>query len=154
MSGPRGGFRIESTFQIDRSPAEVFAFLADPANIRLVDSALVDFSPTGQLSAGRQGTMAHRRGWLVARTRWTVTEHDAPRSLVVEIQGSGYGMTEAAILKPAGGGTSATFVDTVWPTSLPGRLLVAFSGGIMRRDLRARAERLRAVLQEPVDIPR
>lgn len=149
MSGPRGGFRIESAFQIDRSPAEVFAFLADSANIRLVDPALVDFSPTGQLSAGLQGTMAHRRGWMVARTSWTVTEYDEPRSLVVEIQGSGYAMTEAAILEPSDGGTRATFVDTVWPTSLAGRLLVALSGGIMRRDLRGRAERLRVVLEQP-----
>jgi carbon monoxide dehydrogenase subunit G len=152
MSGPRGGFRIESAFQIDRSPAEVFAFLADTANFRVVDPALVDYSPTGQLRAGLQGTMAHRRGWLVARTRWTVTEHDAPRSLVVEIRGSGYGMTETATLEPTEGGTRATFVERVWPTSLAGRLLVALSGGIMRRDLRARAERLKAVLEQPDDI--
>ena len=149
MSEPRGGFRIESTFRFDRSPAEVFAILADPANLRVVDPALVDFSPSGQLSAGLQGTMAHRRGPMIARTSWTVTEHDAPRSLVVEIQGSGYGMTEAAILEPSDGGTRATFVDRVWPTSLAGRLMVALSGGIMRRDLRARAERLRTALEQP-----
>jgi carbon monoxide dehydrogenase subunit G len=153
MSGPREGFRIESTFQIDRPPAEVFAFLADSANIRAVDPALVDFSPTGQLSSSSHGTMAHRRGWMVARTTWTVTERDDPRSLVVEIHGAGYGMTEAAILEPADGGTRATFVDTVWPTSLAGRLLVALSSGIMRRDLRDRAERLRAALEQPGDVP-
>jgi carbon monoxide dehydrogenase subunit G len=148
MREPLGGFRIESTLELDRPPREVFDFLADPANLHLVDPALVDFSPTGQLSAGLQGTMAHRRGWMVARTTWTVTEHDAPRSLVVEIKGMGYGMTEAATLEPAKGGTRATFVDRVWPTSLAGRLLVALSGGIMKRDLRARGERLRALLEQ------
>lgn len=151
MSGPRGGFQIESTFEIDRSPAEVFAFLSDTANASVVDPALVDFSPAGQLSAGLQGTLAHQRGWMVARTSWTVTEHDAPGSLVMEIQGAGYAMTEAATLEPLADGTRATFVDTVWPTSLAGRLLVTLSGGVMRRDLRARAERLKAVLGQPVD---
>jgi carbon monoxide dehydrogenase subunit G len=153
MSRQPGGFEIESAFDIDRSNAEVFAFLADTANFRVVDPALVDYSPTGQLSVGLQGTMAHRRGWMVARTRWTVIECDAPRSLVVEINGSGYGMTEAVTLEPIAGGTRATFVERVWPTSLGGRLLVAASSGIMRRDLKARAERLRAVLEQPVGVP-
>jgi hypothetical protein len=151
MSRPRGGFRIESTVDVDRSPAEVFAFLADTSNFRAVDPALVDYSPSGRLSEGLQGTMAHRRGWMVARTTWIVTEHDAPSSLVVEIHGSGYAMTEAATLESLAGGTRATFVETVWPTSLAGRLLVALSGGVMRRDLRGRAERLKAVLEQLVD---
>jgi polyketide cyclase/dehydrase/lipid transport protein len=151
MSEPRGGFRIESTLVVDRSPEEVFAFLADTAKFQAVDPALVDYSPAGQLSAGLQGTFAHRRGWMVARTTWTVTEFDAPRFLVVEVLGAGYGMTEAATLEPAAGGTRATFVERVWPTTLPGRLLVSLSGGIMRRDLRARAERLRAALDPARD---
>lgn len=153
MTGPGRGFRLESTFDIERSPAEVFAFLADTTNFRSVDPALVDYAPTGQLSAGLKGTMAHRRGWMIARTTWTVTEHDAPRSLVVELKGMGYGMTEAANLEPVAGGTRATLVERVWPTSLAGRLLVALSGGVMRRDLRARTARFRAALEQPA-VPR
>jgi hypothetical protein len=38
-------------------------------------------------------------------------------------------------------------VDRVWPTSVAGRVLVALSGGIMRRDLRARSARLKALLE-------
>lgn len=60
-------------------------------------------------------------------------------------------MTEAATLEPTEGGTRATFVDRVWPTSPAGRILVALSGGIMWRDLQARAERLRAALEQPDD---
>jgi hypothetical protein len=56
-------------------------------------------------------------------------------------------MTETAELKAIPTGTRARFVDRVWPTTLPGRLLVALSGGIMRRDLRARAARLKALLE-------
>ncbi len=151
MSEPAGGFELESTFVVGRSPDEVFAFLADTANFRAVDPALVDYTPTGLLSAGLRGTFAHRRGPMVARTTWTVTEHDAPRRLVVELRGMGYGMTEDATLEPVEGGTRATFVERVWPTSLAGRLLVTLSGGVMRRDLRARTQRLRAILKQPED---
>jgi hypothetical protein len=108
MSEPGGGFRLESTLDLELPPADVFAFLADMANFR---------------------------------------ELDAPRSLVVEIHGMGYAMTEAATLEAFDGGTRATFVDRVWPTSFPGRLLVALSGGVMRRDLRTRAGRLKAALE-------
>jgi hypothetical protein len=65
---------------------------------------------------------------------------------VVRIDGMGYAMTEEAELEASDAGTRARFVDRVWPTSLPGRVMVAFSGGIMRRDLRARADRLKAIL--------
>lgn len=86
---------------------------------------------------------------MTARTTWTVTTFEPPHRLVVEITGPGYGMTEEAALEATAGGTSARFVDRVWPTSLPGRVMVALSGGIMRRDLRARADRLRRLLEGP-----
>ena len=84
---------------------------------------------------------------MVARTTWRVTGFEPPGSLEVEIAGMGYGMTEAADLEATETGTRARFVDRVWPTSLAGRVLVALSGGIMRRDLRARAARLKALLE-------
>ena len=80
-----------------------------------------------------------------------MTEHDAPRSLVVEVIGAGYGMTEAATLEPSATGTRATFVERVWPTSIPGRLMVALSSGIMRRDLAKRATLLKAALESPTE---
>jgi carbon monoxide dehydrogenase subunit G len=149
MSEPGGGFRLESTFDVRRSREDVFAFLADTANFRAVDPALVGYSPDGLLHAGLKGTMTHRRGPLLARTAWRVTEFDAPGSVVVEIRGMGYGMSEAATLESVDGGTRATFVERVWPTSMAGRLLVALSGGVMRRNLRARAGRLQMLLEGP-----
>jgi hypothetical protein len=84
---------------------------------------------------------------LTARTTFRVTRFEAPTGLEVAISGMGYAMTEAAELDATPTGTRARFVDRVWPTTLPGRLLVALSGGIMRRDLRARAARLKALLE-------
>jgi hypothetical protein len=77
-----------------------------------------------------------------------VTGFARPGHLEVEIAGMGYGMTEAADLEASATGTRARFVDRVWPTSIAGRVLVALSGGIMRRDLRARAARLKAALED------
>lgn len=151
MSGGRGGFAIESALELTRRPDEVFAYLADTRSFKEVDAALIEFEPQGKLEHGMTGRFLHRRHGLPARSRWQVIELDAPRRLSVEIRGMGYGMTEEADIEASPAGTRVRFVDRVWPTSLAGRVMVALSGGIMRRDLRARAERLRALLEQPVD---
>jgi carbon monoxide dehydrogenase subunit G len=144
---PDGGFELTYELELRRSPDAVFALLADPESFRAVDPAMLDYGPSGPLTAGGEGWFRHRRGVMTARTTWRVTELDPPRRLEVAISGSGYEMTESAQLEATKSGTRATFIDRVWPTTLPGRLLVALSSGIMRRDLRARAQRLRAMLE-------
>jgi hypothetical protein len=151
MTGPRGGFQLESTLDVDRSPDEVFDYLADTRSFKEVDAALVEFEPQGKVERGMTGRFLHRRNGLPARSTWQAIELDAPRRLSVEIRGMGYAMTEEADLEATPTGTRVRFVDRVWPMSLAGRVMVALSGGIMRRDLRARALRLKAVLEEPVD---
>jgi hypothetical protein len=147
MGAPVRGFELTYELDLARQPADVFALLADTGSFRAVDPALIDFGPPGALAAGAEGWFKHRRGGMTARTTFRVTEFDAPRRFEVAISGMGYSMTEAAELEAVATGTHARFVDRVWPTSLPGRLLVALSGGIMRRDLRARAARLKALLE-------
>ena len=58
-------------------------------------------------------------------------------------------MDEIATLSADGSGTRASFVDMVRPTSIGGRVMVAFSSGIMRRDLDRRARLMKAALEEP-----
>jgi len=145
---PDGGFSLSTELDVARSPEDVFAFLADIDSFRALDPALIECQPTGRLAGGLSGTFAHRRGGMTARTTWRVTEFVPPTLLEVAIRGAGYEMTERANLEATGSGTRATFVDRVWPTSLAGRVLVALSGGIMRRDLRARAGRLKAILED------
>ena len=127
-------------------PGEVFAFLTSAEGLRAVDPALVDYGPPGPLTAGGKGWFRHRRAGMTANTTWRITSFEPPARLEVAIAGMGYAMTESAALEPTESGTRVRFVDRVWPTTLPGRLLVALSGGIMRRDLRARADRLKAIL--------
>ena len=137
---------IRNELHVGRSPADVFRFLADTDTFSLVDPALLSYTPSGVLSLGLTGTFTHRRGGMTARTTWRVDELEAPTRLRVTIRGLGYEMDETADLEADGEGTHVTFVDRVWPTSLPGRLMVALSGGIMRRDLEARAARMKALL--------
>ena len=147
MPAPDGGFELTHELELARSPDAVFALLADPESFRAVDPALIDYGPRGPLAAGAEGWFKHRRGGMTANTTWRVTELDAPTRLEVAISGSGYRMTESAYLEATAAGTRAVFIDRVWPTSLPGRILVALSSGIMRRDLRDRAARLKALLE-------
>lgn len=144
---PDRGFELSYELDLGRPPADVFALLADGESFRAVDPALVDYGPPGSLHAGSTGWFKHRRGGMTARTTFRVSEFDAPARLEVAITGMGYQMTESATLEATPSGTRARFVDRVWPTTLPGRLLVALSGGIMRRDLRARSARLKALLE-------
>jgi hypothetical protein len=138
---------VRSDLRIARSRSDVFAFLTDTTSFPILDRALVDYSPRGLLSPGLTGTFAHRRAGMTARTTWRVEELEPPARLRVSIRGMGYAMEESADLVADGSGTRVVFIDRVWPTSLYGRLLVALSGGIMRRDLRDRAMRLKSILE-------
>jgi hypothetical protein len=65
----------------------------------------------------------------------------------MRITGPGYELTETTTLEATTDGTRTTIVDVLQPTSLGGRLFVALSGPFIRRDLRARSERLRSLLE-------
>lgn len=150
---PDRGFELVHQVDIERRPDAVFAFLIDDAGIRALDRALIDYGPPGPWQAGTSGWLRHRRGRMTAQTTFRVTEFDAPRRLEVLVEGMGYGMTESASLEATATGTRARFVDRVWPTSLPGRLLVALSSGIMRRDLAKRSTLLKSLMEATTPRP-
>ena len=131
-----------------RSPEAVFDFLIDTDSFRILDRALVSYTPDGVMELGGSGTFVHRRGGMTARSTWTVEELERPSRVRVAIRGMGYEMEETATLVATDAGTRATFVDTVRPTSMAGRLLVALSGGIMRRDLANRSALLKSTLED------
>lgn len=125
----------------------IFDFLADTGSFRLLDRALVSYAPDGRMALGMRGTFVHRRGGLTARSTWEVAELVPPDRIRVAIVGAGYEMEETVTLEPLAAGTRVTFVDVVRATSMRGRLMVALSAGIMRRDLMARTTRLQAALE-------
>ena len=138
---------IRDEIEVARPPEVVFDFLVDTSSFAIVDRALVSFEPSGLMRVGLRGTFDHRRGGMTAHSTWEVLELVRPSRIRVAVRGSGYEMDETATLSARGGRTLASFVDTVRPTSLGGRVMVALSGGIMRRDLDRRARLLKAALE-------
>ena len=139
---------IRHDIDVAQPPEVVFDFLIDTRSFPIVDRALVSFEPGGLMHVGLHGTFVHRRGGMTARSTWEVAELVRPSRIRVAVRGSGYEMDEIATLSAGGSGTIGSFFDAVRPTSLAGRVMVALSGGIMRRDLRQRARLLKAALEE------
>ena len=139
--------KVVHEIEINVRPEIVFDFLVETDNFPIVDRALVSFTPHARMRPGMTGTFVHRRAGFTARTTWEVMEFEPSRRVRVAVRGMGYAMDELATLDAAGSGTLVRFVDTVRPTSLPGRLMVALSSGIMRRDLETRAARLKTALE-------
>ncbi len=138
---------IRRDIEVARPPEAVFDFLIDTASFRVVDRALVSFEPSGLLHVGLHGAFVHRRGGMTAHSTWEVVELVRPSRIRVAVKGSGYEMDEIATLSAGGLGTVATFVDVVRPTSFGGRVMVALSGTIMRRDLDQRMRQLKTALE-------
>ena len=84
---------------------------------------------------------------MTAKATWTTTEFEPPIRVTQYLRGMGYELTESVRLTAVDGGTDMHVVDTLLPTSLGGRVFVAMSRGIMKRDLRARSQRLKAILE-------
>jgi Polyketide cyclase / dehydrase and lipid transport len=139
--------KIRHEIEVARPPQAVFDFLVDTDSFPIVDRALVSFEPRGLMRVGLRGTFVHRRGGMTARSSWEVAELERPSRIRVAVRGLGYEMDEIATLSASGAGTLATFVDEVRPTSFAGTIMVALSGGIMRRDLERRTRLLKAALE-------
>ena len=138
---------IEGTTRIAASPEQVFELLVDPTRWSEYDPTLVEATPSDRLVVGAAGIMRIRRMGITAKATWTTTELEAPVRVTQVLRGMGYELTEAVRLTAVDGGTDMHVVDTLLPTSLGGRAIVAMSGGIMKRDLPARAQRLKAIAE-------
>jgi hypothetical protein len=145
--------RIHQALGIERPPEDVFDFLIDTDNFRVVDRAIITYTPDGVMHRGLSGTFVHSRNGFRAHSTWKVEELERPSRLRIAVRGMGYVMDEEVMLAATATGTQATIVDSVRPTSIVGRILVAASGGIMRRDLSARAARLKSTLEAVASDP-
>jgi hypothetical protein len=127
---------VEARFEVTRTPDEVFEILADPSAWFGFDPALVEVEPRGPMVAGVTGTMRRRAGLgLTVKTRWANTVFVPGSRLENLITGFGYELRETIDIAAQSTGTSLTVVDTIVPTSLIGRAMVAASRGIIARDI-------------------
>lgn len=98
------------------------------------------------MAQGSSGSLSHRRSGT-EKTQWEVTAFQAPANFEVLITGLGYTLRETVTVDATDGGVRMSITDVLLPTSLVGRLIVALSGGIVHRDLKARSARLKAQLE-------
>ena len=135
------------SMDIARPPASVYATLVDQDTWAALDPALLEITPRGSVAVGMSGTMRRRVAGMRVTNGWTVTELEPGARVGMRLTGVGYELIETTTLEAITGGTRATIEDTLRPTSLGGRLFVAVSGPFIRRDLHARSDRLKALLE-------
>jgi len=138
---------IERTTHIAAPPERVYEYMVDPTHWFEYDPTLVEATPGDRLQIGTSGIVRNRRMRMTAKATWKTTELEAPVRVTQYLRGMGYELTEAVRLTAVDGGTDMQVVDTLLPTSLGGRVFVAMSRGVMERDLRARSQRLKALLE-------
>ncbi len=145
---PRGALVVEAQFGITATPEAVFNVLVDPAMWSTIDDALVEVVPRDRLVLGATGTMRRRAGMgLTVTTRWENTALVPATRLENLIRGFGYELRETIDLSAGASDTNVAVVDTLVPTSLVGRAMVAMSRRIIERDLHARFVKLKSVLE-------
>lgn len=149
LDSHRPGLEVSGSFTVDAPRSTVYDFLADTENFPVTDTAIIDWSPRGLMVAGADGTMRRRAGGLTVTMTWRVVELVPGTRIVIEVRGMGYEIREFVDFRDAGARTEVQVVDRVTGTSLPGRLFVAASKGVIRRDIEARGGRLQAALADP-----
>lgn len=138
---------MEHVIEIMRPPQAVFDSVADPESWRAIDPDMLDVFASGPMRLGASGSVRHRRPVTAVTTQWEVTAFEVPERFETLITGFGYTLRETVELKGTDRGTRMSATDVLLPTSLIGRLLVLVSGRIIRSDLQARSDRLKALLE-------
>ncbi len=143
--------RIERTAHIAATPAEVYAFVSDPANLPrwqtgIVSSVRTSPPPTVAGSTGRVvfEVMGRR---VTADT--TVREAVPDRRLVLATSASGMAVVASLDLAAAEGGTQVTFSSEVKAESIFMAPLERMVADAAEKDLDASLARLRAALAKP-----
>ena len=139
---------FEHTAQILRPPEEVFAFLAQPANLPRWQMSLIAVRPhrSGALRPGAEVTETRRFLGRVMETTWVCTEHSPSRRSVIEsdegpVPFRGIWELEAA-------GETTRFTWTLETGGLAARLANAVTARLAREQLAADTLRLKELLEQ------
>jgi carbon monoxide dehydrogenase subunit G len=138
--------RVEHTVVIERSPADVFAFLADPANLPAWQRSCVATEVEGPLDVGSR--FAETRSFLGrhARTLVEVVELEPGRLFTVEVVEGPIALVVHHRLEQAGTGTRVSVVAEGEPAGLL-RLGNRFVVGAIEQETRDDFARLKELLE-------
>jgi uncharacterized protein YndB with AHSA1/START domain len=140
--------RVQRTAQIAAPPAEVYAFLAEPANLPRWQAGIVAAErtsppPTAVGSTAR--VMLELMGQQVG-AEITVREADPPRRLALAASVSGMGIVATLDLAPHDNGTQITLASEVRAENIFMAPLERMVTDTAERDLDASLTRLQAAL--------
>jgi carbon monoxide dehydrogenase subunit G len=135
------------TIEIGRAPAEVFAFITDPAGFPRWQPSLVRVDPhaPGPLRLGSAATEVRRFLGRELETTWTCVEHRPCTRSAIECDEGPVPFRGTFELEPSGAGTRFT-----WTVELSGpaaRLAGPLAGRATRRELATNAGRLKRLLE-------
>jgi hypothetical protein len=126
---------VSTTVDFERSPQEVFDFIADTDNWLKI--GVLDVAPRGRLALGTEGWHVRKQFGGNARATWRVSEFEAGRKLTMLARGGGMEIRDETLLEAIPSGTRATFTETFTPRAFAIRLLLPLFMGSIRKELRA-----------------
>jgi uncharacterized protein YndB with AHSA1/START domain len=142
--------RVQRTAQIAAPPDEVYAFLAEPANLPRWQAGIVAAertSPPPTTVGSTARVMLELMGQQVS-AEITVREADPPRRLALAASVSGMGIVASLDLTPHDGGTEITLASEVRAENIFMAPLERMVTDTAERDLDASLTRLQAALTE------
>jgi uncharacterized protein YndB with AHSA1/START domain len=142
--------RVQRTAQITATPSEVYAFLAEPANLPRWQAGIVAAertSPPPTTVGSTARVMLELMGQQVS-AEITVREADPARRLAFAASVSGMGIVATLDLAPHDGGTEITLASEVRAENIFMAPLERMVTDSAERDLDASLTRLQAALTE------
>jgi len=137
---------FEHTAQIHRPADEVFAFLAEPANLPRWQMSLIAVRPhrRGPLRPGVEVTETRQFLGRTMETTWVCTEHRPTRSVIESDEGP---VPFRGIWELEAEGGATTFTWTLETGGLAVRLANALAARLARQELAADTLRLKQLLE-------
>jgi len=142
--------RVQRTAQIAAPPAEVYAFLAEPANLPRWQAGIVAAERTSPppTAVGSTARVVLELMGQQVNAEITVREADPPRRLALAASVSGMGIVASLDLTPHDGGTEITLASEVRAENIFMAPLERMVTDSAERDLDASLTRLQAALTE------
>jgi len=145
--------RVERSAEIGATPGEIYAFLADPANLPRWQTGIVSAERTspGPIRTGSTARVVRELMGQEIAADITITEADEDRRLVLTSKVSGIGVTAALDLTPRDGGTLVAFSMEIRAESLFMAPVEGIVAGAAEQELDSSLARLRTALTETDD---
>jgi carbon monoxide dehydrogenase subunit G len=117
--------RCEATIDVPRPPAEVFAFLDDPANNARYMSMCASLEETSAPPRGAGSTLRYRykEGAGTGEMTGAVAVHQPPRRLAMTFADAMFDVLVAYAVAPSGGGSRVEHVVEIAPRKFAAKLM-------------------------------